>query len=135
MAVALAALFVALSGTAVAAGVPGLAKRALVADNAKKLGGQTPAALLATAKQSAEAAASAAAQQPGPASTAAGLVVVKSASWSLSPRSGNNFTVMCDAGQKVMSGGWSDPGDWSASSRACRTETGRGGRRTSTPRR
>ncbi len=46
MAVALAALFVALSGTAVAAGVPALAKRALVADNAKKLGGQTPAALL-----------------------------------------------------------------------------------------
>ncbi len=115
MAVALAALFVALSGTAVAAGVPGLAKRALVADNAKKLGGQSPAALLATAKQAADASASAAAQQPGPASTAAGLVVVKSAGWSLSPRSGNNFTVMCDAGQKVMSGGWSDPGDWSAS--------------------
>ena len=46
MAVALAALFIALSGTAVAAGVPALAKRALVADNAKKLGGQTPAALL-----------------------------------------------------------------------------------------
>ena len=43
MAVALAALFVALSGTAVAAGVPALAKRALVADNAKKLGGKTPA--------------------------------------------------------------------------------------------
>ena len=40
MAVALAALFVALSGTAVAAGVPALAKRALVADNAKKLGRQ-----------------------------------------------------------------------------------------------
>ena len=74
MAVALAALFVALSGTAVAAGVPGLAKRALVADNAKKLGGQTPAALLASAKQAADASASAAAQQPGPSSTAAGLV-------------------------------------------------------------
>ncbi len=114
MAVALAALFVALSGTAVAAGVPALAKRALVADNAKKLGGQTPAALLAAAKQSAEAAASAAAQQPGPASTAAGLIAVKSASWSSQPQVGfNNFTAMCDAGEKVMSGGWSDPGDWS----------------------
>ena len=41
MVVALVALFVALSGTAVAAGVPALAKRALVAENAKKLGGQT----------------------------------------------------------------------------------------------
>ena len=115
MTVALAALFVALSGTAVAAGVPGLAKRALVADNAKKLGGQTPAALLASAKQAADASAAAAGQQPGPASTAAGLVSIKTASWSLGPRSGNNFTVMCDAGQKVISGGWSDPGDWSSS--------------------
>ncbi len=70
MAVALAALFVALSGTAVAAGVPALAKRALVADNAKKLAGKTPAALLATAKQAGDSAAAAAAQQPGTASTA-----------------------------------------------------------------
>ena len=86
MAVALAALFVGLSGTAVAAGVPALAKRALVADNAKKLGGQTSAQLLATAntaaKASATAAATAAAQQPGPASTAVGLVTVKTAPFS-----------------------------------------------------
>jgi hypothetical protein len=126
MAVALAALFVALGGTAVAAGVPSLAKRALIADNAKKLGGQTPAALLATAKQAAEASASAAAQQPGPASTAAGLVVIKTASWSLSPRSGNNFTVMCDSGQKVVAGGWSDPGDWSSSWQSLPTADGNG---------
>ena len=53
--IALAALFVSLGGTAVAAGVVPLAKRALVADNAKKLGGQTPAQLTA-----------AAAKQPGP---------------------------------------------------------------------
>ena len=80
MAVALAALFVALSGTAVAAGVPALAKRALVAENAKKLGGQTSAALLATANNAAkQAAESAAGSQPGPASTAAGLVIVKTA--------------------------------------------------------
>ena len=39
MVVALLALFVALGGTAVAAGIVPLAKRALVADNAKKLGG------------------------------------------------------------------------------------------------
>ena len=98
MAVALAALFVALSGTAVAAGVPGLAKRALVADNAKKLGGQTPAALVASA-----------AQQPGPASSAAGLVSLKTASWSLNPDAEADFTVACDAGSKVVGGGWDDP--------------------------
>jgi len=41
MMVALLALFVALGGTAVAAGIVPLAKRALVADNAKKLNGGT----------------------------------------------------------------------------------------------
>jgi hypothetical protein len=109
MAVALAALFVALSGTAVAAGVPGLAKRALVADNAKKLGGQTPAALLASAKQAADASASAAAQQPGPSSTAAGLVTVKMGSWNLTPDAGADFTIACDGGAKAVGGGWDDP--------------------------
>ena len=126
MAVALAALFVALSGTAVAAGVPGLAKRALVADNAKKLAGQTPAGLLASAKQQAEAAAANAAKQPGPASTAGGLVVIKSAVWNTNPRGGGNFTAMCDAGQKVIGGGWSDPGDWSSSYQSMPTADGNG---------
>ena len=41
MIVALLALFVALGGTAVAAGVVPLARRALLADNAKKLNGLT----------------------------------------------------------------------------------------------
>ena len=64
--VALLALFISLSGTAVAAGVVPLAKRALmadkakVADNAKKLDGPASAALLQKA-----------AQMPGPASSAA----------------------------------------------------------------
>ena len=98
MAVALAALFVALSGTAVAAGVPGLAKRALVADNAMKLGGKTPAALVASA-----------AQLPGPASSAAGLVSIKTATWSLNPDAEQDFTVPCDAGSKAVGGGWDDP--------------------------
>ena len=68
--VALLALFVSLSGTAVAAGVVPLAKRALtadrakVADNAKKLDGPATAALLQKA-----------AQTPGPASSASGLVL------------------------------------------------------------
>ena len=112
MVVALLALFVALSGTAVAAGVPALAKRALIADNAKKLGGQTSAQLLATAnaaaKQAAQSAATAAAQQPGPASTAAGLVVVKNAPvGQLAPTGGNVFSISCDAGQKIMGAGFS----------------------------
>src|SRR5688572_19268038 len=103
MAVALAALFVALSGTAVAAGVPALAKRALVADNAKKLNGKTSAALLATANTAAKAAAAAAgaaaAQQPGPASTVVGLVTIKTAPFALGAQQENFFTATCDAGQ------------------------------------
>jgi hypothetical protein len=124
--VATIALFVALGGTAgavVNAMVP-LAKRALtadkakiaaVADNAKKLCGQTPQQI-----------ASQAAEFPGPASTAAGLIVVKTGSWSLSPGVGNNFTVMCDAGQKAIGGGWSDPGDHSSSYQSLPTGDGAG---------
>jgi hypothetical protein len=104
--VAMLSLFVALSGTAgavVSAAVP-LAKRALVADNAKKVGGQTPAQI-----------AQRAAAQPGPASTAAGLVTVKTGSWSNGAGSGNDFTVACDSGQKAVGGGWDDPAGWSHS--------------------
>ena len=113
MAVALAALFVALGGTAVAAGVPALAKRALVADNAKKLGGKTSAQLLATANTAAKAAAQSAAagvaQQPGPASTAAGLVTVKTAPFNLGGNGEGDFTAACDAGQKAVGGGFDNP--------------------------
>lgn len=101
--VAMLSLFVALSGTAgavVSAAVP-LAKRALVADNAKKVGGQTPAQIAQQASA-----------QPGPASTAAGLVTVKTGSWSLGASAGGDFTVTCDSGQKVLGGGWDDPGGW-----------------------
>ena len=101
--VAMISLFVALSGTAgavVSAAVP-LAKRALVADNAKKLGGQTASQI-----------ASQAAAQPGPASTAAGLIVVKTGSWSQAADGGRDFTISCDAGQKAVGGGWDDPGGW-----------------------
>jgi hypothetical protein len=99
--VATVALFVALGGTAgavVNAAVP-LAKRALVADNAKKLGGKTSAQI-----------ASQAAQAPGPASTAAGLVTVKTGTWSLGPGGESDFTLACDAGQKAIGGGWDDSG-------------------------
>ncbi len=104
--VACIALFVALGGTAgavVTAAVP-LAKRALVADNAKKLGGRSTAQIV-----------SAAAQAPGPASTAAGLVTIKTATWSLAPDGQSDFVVACDSGQKALGGGWDDPGGWAHS--------------------
>jgi len=101
--VATVALFVALGGTAgaVASQAVPLAKRALVADNAKKLGGQT-------SQQIAEQAA----QLPGPASSAAGLVSIKTATWSLGPSGNADFTVTCDAGLKAVGGGWDDPQGW-----------------------
>jgi hypothetical protein len=104
--VALLALFISLSGTAVAAGVVPLAKRALnadkakVADNARKLEGQAAAALLQRA-----------AQTPGPASSAAGLVSIKQATDSLNPKSGRELVIACDGGKKVLSGGYSTNGD------------------------
>jgi hypothetical protein len=114
--VAMLALFVALSGIAAAATAVPLAKRALQADNAKKLSGKTlgqlTAASTAAAKAAADSAAAAAASQPGPASTAAGLVVVKTASGGQIP---SGFfkelgSLSCDAGQKIMGGGLSSDG-------------------------
>jgi hypothetical protein len=96
MIVASLALFVALSGTAVAAGVAAgivpLAKRALVADNAKKLNGQTAVQIAGAI-----------------AAAAPGLVSVKSQSWSLNPSGGSDFTVACATGQKAIAGGYDNP--------------------------
>jgi hypothetical protein len=104
--VAMIALFVALGGTAgavVTATVP-LAKRALLADNAKKLGGQT-------ATQIASRAASQAANAPGPASTAAGLVTTTSQSLgTFAPSQEAAVSVVCAAGKKVIGGGFSSDG-------------------------
>jgi len=103
--VSMVALFVALGGTAgavVTAAVP-LAKRALVADNAKKLAGQTPSQLVSQAS-------SQAATVPGPASTAAGLVTRKTSSASVGAGAGQVFTIACDSGQKVLGGGFSSDG-------------------------
>ncbi|MBA2641496.1 MAG: hypothetical protein H0U82_01050 [Actinobacteria bacterium] len=95
--VAIIALFVALGGTAgaVMTQVP-LAKRALVADNAKKLGGKTLGQVAAQA-----------AAAPGPASTAAGLVSIKTSSATIAADGGGEFTIACDAGQRVVGGGFS----------------------------
>jgi hypothetical protein len=108
MTVAAVALLIALSGTAVAGAVAivPLAKRALTADKAKvatlainsqKVGGQTPDAIVA-----------AAAAAPGPASSAAGLVVTKTASYSLNTQSEQLITASCDSGSKAVGGGFSD---------------------------
>ncbi len=104
--VATVALFIALGGTAgavVNAAVP-LAKRALTADNAKKLGGQT-------APQIAQAASQQAAQVPGPASSAAGIVSMKTQSiGQMGPNQGRPVPISCDAGAKVLGGGFSSDG-------------------------
>ena len=110
--IAVLALFVSLSGTAVAAGIVPLAKRALtadkakvansakVADNAKKVGGQTAAGIITQA-----------AQTPGPASGVAGLVSVKQATDTIQPNTSREVVITCDAGKKAISGGWSTTGD------------------------
>jgi len=112
--VALIALFVALGGTAgavVTQAVP-LAKRALIADNAKKLGGKTAAQVAATPGPATTLGGKTADQiaaTPGPASSIAGLVSTKSAPWSLNPSQVSTFTVACDAGQKATGGGVDNP--------------------------
>jgi len=92
MIVALAALFVALSGSAVAAGVVPLAKRALVADNAKKLSG-------ASLKQI----------TLGIAAATPALISVQTEPWSLNPSAGNDYTLACQGGTKAISGGFDNP--------------------------
>jgi hypothetical protein len=125
--VAVLALLVSLSGTAFAAGVVPLAKRALVADNAKKLGGKTRAQVAATpgpattlnGKTADEIAATPGpadtlggksadqiAATPGPASTVAGLVTERTAAWSLAGNGEGDFAVNCAAGEKVVGGGF-----------------------------
>jgi hypothetical protein len=92
---AVVALFVALSSTAVAASVVPLARRALQADNARRLAGRTPAQVAAL---------------PGPATSASGLVTIKTASFSLGPNAGADVIVACDAGRKAVGGGFDSNG-------------------------
>ena len=100
--VAMIALFVALGGTAgaVVSGAVPLAKRALVADNAKKLGGESAAQI-----------ASQASQAPGPASSIAGIVSVKTQNVGQVPDDNfmHTFRIACDSDQKVISAGVSSP--------------------------
>jgi hypothetical protein len=92
--IAMLALFVALAGTAnavVDAAVP-LARRALVAENAKKLNGLTAREV---------------AKILGPASTAAGVVSTRTKAVLISPGSGSTFTIDCNPNEKVIGGGYS----------------------------
>jgi hypothetical protein len=120
MAVALLALFFALTATAIAADVVPLAKRALTADkakvatNARKLNGKTAAQVAATPGPATDAAtlngqtAAQIASTPGPAgSIAAGAITYRSQSWSVSNEKGlARDTALCQAGEKVIGGGW-----------------------------
>jgi hypothetical protein len=108
--VAMIALFVALGGTAgaVATQAVPLAKRALTADNSKKLAGQTTGQIVS---QAATKAVQQASQAPGPASTAAGIVTVKNQSVGqvVDDSYVHSFRIACDAGQKVISAGLTSP--------------------------
>jgi hypothetical protein len=94
--VAIIALFVALGGSAIAAGVVPLAKRALLANNAVKLQGKTPAQVAALAPA------------PPPVSSVASLVSVGTANFNLNPSTSGTFSVPC-TGAKAISGGFSSP--------------------------
>jgi hypothetical protein len=115
---ALLALLVSLSGTAVAAGVVPLAKRALTADNAKKLGGQSVAQVVAAASTHANDSdhlqGKTADEIVGAAQTksVSGFFSLKQDNFSMpkasSPGKAQNLdvTLPCDGAQKAISGGF-----------------------------
>lgn len=112
--VASVALVVALTGTAVAANVVPLAARAKVADNAKKLGGKTPAQVARTPGPATTLGGKTADQiaaTPGPTNSAAGTVVYKTATRTLKPAEIVDTTTACDAGAKAIGGGFQGPAD------------------------
>ena len=117
----LLALFISLSGTAVAAGVVPLAKHAFVADNAKKLQGRTQAEVVAAASAHSQLADDANLLQGKSLNDIASMAQTKSVSGFFSLKQGNfsiptapgqgtartlELTLPCDAGQKAVSGGF-----------------------------
>jgi hypothetical protein len=110
--VAVIALFVALSGTAVAAGVVPLAKRALFAKNAGKLQGKSVrqiAALPGPASTLAGMRPEDIAEIPGPATSASSLVSTASVPFVLAPGEEKDFSAQCPSGTKAVSGGYTTP--------------------------
>jgi len=90
MLVALLALLFSMAGLGVAAGVVPLAKRALVADNARKLQGKSPVQVAALA----------------PVPSVAGSVTVRSSAWSLAPAATTDAAAACSSGEKAVGGGF-----------------------------
>jgi hypothetical protein len=110
--VALVALFMSLSGTAVAAGVVPVAKRALFANNAGKLQGRSAkqvAALPGPATYLNGLTAEDIAGMPSPASTADALVSTGTAPFALAPSEQKDFSAQRSAGAKAISGGFTTP--------------------------
>jgi len=104
------ALLVALSGTAIAAGIVPNARHANRADlatralSSDKVQGRT-------AVQIAAAGALAGSQLAGPASTAAKLVTVRTqAPATLAPKSVAAYTISCEGSARVLAGGFASPG-------------------------
>jgi hypothetical protein len=99
MVVALIALFFALGGAAGAAtyAIVPLAKRALSADNAKKLSGKNLSQVVSQA-----------AAEPGPASSVSDLVSYATGSITVPPHSAGHLDVDCPTG-KAIAGGFDVP--------------------------
>jgi hypothetical protein len=110
--IACIALFVSLSGTAVATGTVPTAKRALFAKNAAKLQGKTArqvAAIPGPASSLQGLGADDIAAMEGPASTAAALVSSNSAPFALAPNEEKDFSAQCPREAKAVSGGYTSP--------------------------
>ena len=94
MVIALVALFVALGGTAFATATA-IAPKAKLALNSLKLQGKTAAQVAAL---------------PGPASSAAGLVAVRTVSFSIAGSGLQTVSAACQSGEKAISGAYSSSG-------------------------
>ena len=110
--IACIALFVSLSGTALATGVVPTAKRALFAKNAGKLQGKTArevAAIPGPATSLDGLGAEDIASMEGPASTAGALVFTNTVPFALAPSEEKDFSAGCGPGAKAVSGGFASP--------------------------
>jgi hypothetical protein len=92
--ISVVALFVALGGTAFAT-VNAIVPKAKLSLNSLKLQGKTAAQVAAI---------------PGPAASAAGLVAIRSASFSVAASGVAQVAVPCQSGEKALSGGYSSSG-------------------------
>jgi hypothetical protein len=117
MTVALIALFAGFAGSAIAQTAVPLAKRALVAENAKKLQGRTAAQVAAIPGPATDAAtlngqtAAQIAATPGPSTSSgsipASAITYRTQSWSVNNEDDlARDTALCASNEKVIGGGW-----------------------------